>query len=195
MLELGSGGGNNAVHLAPFFELTLTDISESMLQVSRRANPDAEHVAGDMRTLRLGREFDAVVIHDAITYMTTGHDLRLALENAYRHCRPGGVALFIPDATRENFVAQTSEGGHDDQGRGLRYLIWAFDPDLSDTTYVEYFSLILREGAETMTFEHERHLFGLFAHDDWLRWLREIGFDATSLRDEWARDVFIGRKR
>ncbi|HZX68283.1 MAG TPA: class I SAM-dependent methyltransferase, partial [Candidatus Elarobacter sp.] len=85
VLELGSGGGNNAVHLAPFFELTLTDISESMLQVSRRANPDAEHVAGDMRTLRLGREFDAVVIHDAITYMTTGHDLRLALENAYRH--------------------------------------------------------------------------------------------------------------
>jgi SAM-dependent methyltransferase len=194
VLELGSGGGNNAKHLATDFTLTLVDVAEPMLAVSRTLNPGCEHVAGDLRTVSLDRTFDAVVIHDAIMYMTTEHDLRLALANAYRHCRPGGVALFVPDATRENFVAQTSDGGHDGEGRGLRYLIWAFDPDPSDTTYVEYFSLMLREGAETMTFEHERHLFGLFGHDDWLRWMQEIGFDAKSIRDEWGRDVFIGRK-
>jgi SAM-dependent methyltransferase len=194
VLELGSGGGNNAKHLAPDFALTLVDVAEPMLAVSRNLNPGCEHVAGDMRTVRLGRTFDAVVIHDAIMYMTSEADLRLALANAYQHCREGGVAIFIPDFTRENFDAQTSEGGHDAGGRGLRYLIWAFDPDPADTTYVEYFSLMLREGADTMTFEHERHLFGLFGHDDWLRWLREIGFDATSIRDDWGRDVFIGRK-
>ena len=35
-----------------------------------------------LRTLRLGRAFDVVFIHDAIDYMTTHHDLRLALETA-----------------------------------------------------------------------------------------------------------------
>jgi len=42
-----------------------------MLELSRTINPEAEHILGDMRTLRLGRTFDAVLIHDAICYMTT----------------------------------------------------------------------------------------------------------------------------
>ncbi len=33
---------------------------------SRELNPDCEHVLGDMRTLRLGRTFDAVFVHDAV---------------------------------------------------------------------------------------------------------------------------------
>ena len=41
-----------------------------MLELSRTLNPDCEHLEGDMRTLRLGRTFDAVLIHDAVMYMT-----------------------------------------------------------------------------------------------------------------------------
>ncbi len=59
VLELGSGGGNNAVHLKASFVTTLTDLSEEMLDVSRRLNPECHHHQGDMRTLRLGRTFDA----------------------------------------------------------------------------------------------------------------------------------------
>src|ERR1700746_2816884 len=50
VLELGSGGGHNAVHLKSRFRLTLVDLSEDMLAVSRRLNPDCEHHQGDMRT-------------------------------------------------------------------------------------------------------------------------------------------------
>src|SRR5690348_819924 len=60
VLELGSGGGNNALHLKEHFEMTLTDVSSGMLEVSRKLNPELEHIEGDMRTLRLGRTFDAV---------------------------------------------------------------------------------------------------------------------------------------
>ena len=35
------------------------------------------------------------------------------MSNAYRHCRAGGVALFVPDCVRETFVAETRHGGHD----------------------------------------------------------------------------------
>ena len=76
VLELGSGGGNNASHLKAHFRLTLVDRSPQMLEVSRRLNPECEHVEGDMRSVRLGRTFDAVFVHDAIAYMTTEDDLR-----------------------------------------------------------------------------------------------------------------------
>ena len=49
LLELGSGGGSLAHHLGHQFKLTLTDLSEGMLAESRAINPEAEHVAGDMR--------------------------------------------------------------------------------------------------------------------------------------------------
>src|SRR6186713_2050493 len=60
LLELGSGGGNNASHLKAHFELTLVDSSRGMLDVSRALNPTCEHVEGDMRTIRLRRQFDRV---------------------------------------------------------------------------------------------------------------------------------------
>ena len=134
VLELGSGGGNNAFHLKGEFEMTLVDLSEDMLAVSRQLNPDCEHFQGDMRTLRLGRSFDAVFVHDAIDYMTTEADLRQAVATAYEHCRVGGVAVFVPDDIAENFEPDTDHGGHDaPDGRGARYLEWSTDPDPDDT--------------------------------------------------------------
>ena len=47
-----------------------------MLALSATLNPECEHLEGDMRTLRLGRTFDVVFIHDAISYLTTEDDLR-----------------------------------------------------------------------------------------------------------------------
>src|SRR5687768_9071191 len=78
LLELGSGGGNNASHLKARFAMTLVDPSAGMLEHSRRLNPECEHVQGDMRDVRLGREFDAVFVHDAVCYMTTEADVRAA---------------------------------------------------------------------------------------------------------------------
>src|SRR5262245_43962595 len=70
LLELGCGGGNNALHLKNHFaQCTLTDLSPAMLAMSQALNPECEHVLNDMRDLRLGRLFDVVFIHDAIDYM------------------------------------------------------------------------------------------------------------------------------
>ena len=116
LLELGSGGGNNALHMKRRFpRLLLTDVSQGMLAVSRALNPECEHRHGDMRTLRVGRTFDAVFVHDAVCYMTTEADLRRAMETAWVHCRPGGAVLFAPDYVRENFPGPlTDDGGCDE---------------------------------------------------------------------------------
>ena len=147
LLELGCGGGNNAWHMKTHFQLTLTDISPNMLELSRSINPECEHVLGDMRTLRLGRVFDVVFIHDAIDYLTTLAELSQAIETAWIHCRPGGVALFAPDTLRETFKPDTSHGGSDGATRGMRYLEWTWDPDPSDDTYLTDYVYLLRNEA------------------------------------------------
>jgi len=181
LLELGCGGGNNASHLKRRFECTLTDVSPAMLDVSRGLNPECEHVEGDMRTLRLGRTFDAVLVHDAIVYMTTEADLRAVFETAFEHLAPGGVAVFLPDSVRETFVEQTRHGGHDGGGRSLRYLEWTYDPDPADGTYEVDFALALREGGTTRVV-HEHFVEGLFAEAEWVAWLRAAGFEARVAR-------------
>ncbi len=194
VLELGSGGGNNALYLKSKFEMTLVDQSPQMLAVSRALNTECEHREGDMRTLDLRRTFDAVFIHDAIAYMTSAADLQAAIGTAYRHCRRGGVALFVPDCVRESFVAETMHGGRDGDGRSLRYLQWTVDPDPSDTTYRTDFAILLRDRRGDARIVHDSHIEGIFARAEWLRWLRETGFEPSTLRDEWGRDVFLAKR-
>jgi len=181
LLELGAGGGNNASHLKARFRMTLTDRSPAMLDVSRRLNPECEHIEGDMRTLRLNRQFDAVFVHDAVAYMTTESDVRAAIETTFIHCAPGGSALIAPDHLRETFQPSTDHGGHDDGLRGLRYLQWTWDPDPLDTTYTVDYAYLLRDADGAVRVERDRHLEGLFARAQWLTWLSEAGFDPRAV--------------
>jgi len=176
LLELGSGGGNNASHLKARFKMVLVDRSAGMLELSRALNPECEHVEGDMRNVRLGRQFNAVFVHDAIVYMTTEDDLRRAMETAYVHCKPGGAALFAPDHVRENFRPSTDHGGHDGVDCGLRYLEWTWDPDPTDNSYVVDYAYLLRHSDGSVQVEWDRHVEGLFARADWLRLLADVGF-------------------
>jgi SAM-dependent methyltransferase len=159
LLELGSGGGNMASHYKRrLASVTLTDLSADMLVLSRTINPELEHIQGDMRTLRLGRTFDAVLVHDAVMYLTSEADVRQAMETAYVHLRPGGVALFAPDFVKETFRPQTDHG---------------------DTSCVADFAYLFREGDGPPWCETDRHVVGIFSREVWLRLLAEVGFQAT----------------
>lgn len=133
LLELGAGAGSLAYHLKGELELKLTDRSQRMLDVSKRVNPECAHLLGDMRTLDLGRTFDLVLVHDAIMYATDQESLKEVLVTAFRHLRPGGGAVLVPDCVRETFEPGTTTGGEDGpDGQASRYLQWNWDPDPSD---------------------------------------------------------------
>lgn len=200
VLELGSGGGHNAVHLKGRFDLTLVDLSAEMLAMSRRLNPGCAHVQGDMRTVRLGRTFDAVFVHDAVEYMTTEAELRQAVETAFVHCRPGGVAVFVPDHTAETFEASSDHGGADDDaGRGVRYLEWTWDPDPADSSVQTEYAFLLRDADGSVRVVHESHRTGLFGGELWLRLLADAGFRPDSVterttEDRTPRELFVGHR-
>jgi SAM-dependent methyltransferase len=192
-LELGSGGGNNASHMKQHLrEMVLVDVSPGMLAMSRALNPELTHYQGDMRTMRLERQFDAVFVHDAICYMTTESDLRKAIDTAFVHCKPGGVALFCPDYISENFESGTDRGGVDAGTRGMRWLEWRWDPDPGDSTYLVDYACLLREPDGSTHVEHDHHVEGLFPRDVWLRLLRESGFEPLTLPLELS-DVEPGK--
>jgi SAM-dependent methyltransferase len=186
VLELGSGGGNNASHLKRHFTLTLVDRSPEMLALSRGLNPQVEHIEGDMRSVRLGRTFDAVFVHDALAYILTEPDLHAVFETAAIHCRPGGSAVFVPDYVQETFQPRTSHGGHDSEegDRGLRYLEWVRADPSDPTRHVVDFAYLLREG-ERVRVEHDRHVCGLFPKETWLRGLDAAGFDVEAVEPEF----------
>ncbi len=178
VLELGSGGGNNASHMKKRFRMTLVDLSSGMLDVSRALNPECEHVQGDMRTVRLGRTFDAVFVHDAIMYMATEEDLARAILTAAEHVAPGGVALLVPDETAENYRPNTHHGGHDGDGRAMRYLQW--DAPARDDTAQTTMVYVMRDG-DGLTIEHDVWTYGLFPRATWMRLITEAGLEPRSL--------------
>jgi SAM-dependent methyltransferase len=201
IVELGSGGGNNASHLKRRYRLTLVDRAPGMLAVSARLNPECEHVEGDMRTIRLGQTFDAVFVHDAISYITTEEDLRAVFATAFVHCRPGGAALFVPDFVRETFAEGVEHGGHDGNDRALRYLEWHWDPDPTDTTYVMDLAYLLRLPDGSIDPRHDHHICGLFPRARWLGLLEETGFEpeavplTADLDESFGREGFVGVRK
>jgi SAM-dependent methyltransferase len=200
VLELGSGGGHNASHMKGRYAMVLVDLSPGMQSVSRALNPECEHIIGDMRAIRLDRVFDAVFVHDAVCYMTTESDLRMAIATAFVHCAPGGAALFAPDFVAENFRPSTDHGGSDGASRGLRWLEWVWDPDPTDTTYVVDYAYLLRAADGTVRVEHDRHVEGLFTRAQWLRLLADAGFQARSVPFEHSdlepgsHEVFVAKR-
>jgi SAM-dependent methyltransferase len=203
VLDLGSGGGHVALHLKAGRSMTLVDASAQMLAASRRLNPECTHVQGDMRSVRLGRTFDAVLVHDAVDYVTSSGDLRLVIETAFAHCRPGGLAAFAPDHTAETFRASTGAGGGGDDGSGRHasFRERTSDPDPADEWILAEYEFTLREADGTVRVIPEAHRLGSFRRDTWLRLLTSAGFHpetragvAAGSGDRASRVIFVGHR-
>lgn len=195
LLELGCGAGHNASYLKAAFRCTLTDLSPAMLALSREINPECDHALGDMRTLRLDRVFDAVFVHDAVTYMLTEDDLRAAAATAFVHTRPGGVAVFLTDVVKETFHEDTEHFSGDDGDRSMRCTMWSWDPDPDDTLCCTEFGFLLRENGEVRAVL-DRHIEGVFPEATWERVLAEAGFEVTPRQTPvTGGEMFVCRRR
>jgi SAM-dependent methyltransferase len=183
LLNLGCGGGHNDHTLKNHFRLTGTDLSEDMLALARRRNPDVTYLPGDMRTLRLGETFDAVVAFDSMNYMLTEDDLRAAFKTAFLHLKPDGVFV-----TYQEIIPQTFEQNrlkHQAGAEGDVEIVFIenwYDPDPTDTTVEATFVYLIRRGGR-LHIETDHHLCGIFRTETWLTLLRETGFDVKEVKN------------
>ena len=104
VLELGCGTGAHAEHLARMgYSVHGVDLSETMLAgaAARKAGLPADLARrlsfgkGDVRTVRTGETYDAVIsLFHVMSYQTTNADLAAAFGTAAAHLAPGGLFLF-----------------------------------------------------------------------------------------------------
>jgi SAM-dependent methyltransferase len=104
LVELGCGTGAHAAELASLgYEVVGVDMSDGMLAAAAARKAElpavqAERIAfshGDARSVRLGRQFGAVVsLFHVISYQTSNSDLTAAFATASAHLEPGGVFVF-----------------------------------------------------------------------------------------------------
>jgi len=201
MLDLGAGAGHLAFFLKKEMDLTLVDLSPEMLALSRKINPECEHIVGDYYSVRLGRQFDTVLFNDAVNYVAEEKDLRRAVETAFVHCAPGGAALFCPDVLRETFTPETFCKSNNDGDRSLRSLVWRRELEPTCDHYImEIVHLMLGKEEGEVKVVHDRHRMGAFSRAVWLTNLERAGFQPRCIsvrigaQKEIVRDVFLGSK-
>lgn len=180
MLNIGCGGGKNAFNLKRYYDVTGLDLSPKMLELAYELNPECEFVQGDMRTFSLQRIFDAVLVDDAVAYMTSRADLKSTFAAAWTHLRPGGVMVVSPDDTKETFVqnhtAVTPAVGKREQTNiEVMFVENSYDPNPEDDHHEGTMVYLIREDGK-LRIEMDHHILGLFALDVWRQTLAEVGF-------------------
>ena len=131
LLELGSGGGNNASHMKQHYrEMVLVDMSSGMLAMSRALNPELAHYRGRhadgaaRQAVRRGFRARCHLLHDDRVGSSEGH--RNCLR---RTASPAAWRCSAPTTSRRTSRAGTDHGGEDAGTRGMRWLEWQWDPD------------------------------------------------------------------
>jgi len=181
LLNLGCGGGKNAHNLKRHYEVTGLDLSLAMLANARTLNPECTFVQGDMREFSLPTRFDAILIDDAVSYMTSKEDLRRLFRAAYRHLEAGGVMVVSPDGTKETFEQNETRVFHAEakakpEGVDVVFIENNYDPDPTDDTYDGLILYLIRENGK-LRVEVDHHTLGIFAADVWPTLLREVGYE------------------
>lgn len=190
LLDIGCGGGKNVLNLKQQFDVTGVDLSPTMLAQARALNPECVFVQGDMRTLRLGRTFDAVLMDDAISYMNCLGDFVAAFRTAHAHLNPGGVLIATPDVTTETFRQNdTSSTTASRDGLDVVFVENVYDPDPTDEQYETTVLYLIREHGH-LRIKADHWTLGLFSLDTWRQVLRDTGFEVHEGRYSSGEDEY-----
>jgi hypothetical protein len=175
-----------------------------MLTKARIAHPDIEYLEGDMRTLRLNRRFDAVVIPDSIDYMASPDDLWQAIQTAVTHLKSNGVLLVVAK-TEETFQNNNFAYTGEKDGVHVTLLENNYINPFLPNTYEATFVYLIRQQGE-LTIHTDRHVLGLFSLATWEKMFNdfELSIQKTNLNGiydkyllgegEYPLIVFVGQK-
>ena len=189
LLHLGCGGGHNDYVFKKHFKVTSVDISEGMLTLAKKLNPEVSYQYGDMRTIQLEEKYDAVTILDSINYIKTVEDLQSTFVTTYEHLKPGGVFLtFVEQIAGQFKQNNTTFSTHSQSDVEITFIENDYDPDPTDTSYEATFIYLIRVGGK-LEVHTDRHLCGIFKLKTWLKLLKEVGFKV--IQNKLEHSTFI----
>lgn len=179
LLNLGCGTGHHDFGLKQYFQITGIDLSETMLAMARKLNPEVNYQLGDFTKLDLNQRYDAITILDAVDYILSEQDLQHVIQTAYDLLNPGGVVLIFPDDVKDHFQNNhvfTETRERDDIQ--ITYIENMVDLNPQDTQCeVTYIYLIRQAGQLEVEIDH--HVCGLFSLSSWQQLFKTAGFELT----------------
>ncbi|MFD2998836.1 class I SAM-dependent DNA methyltransferase [Pontibacter toksunensis] len=102
ILNLGCGTGkHDYIFAEKGYDVTGVDMSAGMIDIAKESAKErnlkgsVDFVEGDIREIKLNREYDVVLaLFHVMSYQTSNEDLLSAFETAYTHLKPGGILIF-----------------------------------------------------------------------------------------------------
>ncbi len=165
LLHLGSGAGGMDWVFKRHFTITGVDISSGMIAKARSKHPDIEYIEGDIRSLRLNRKFDAVIIPDCIDYMLTLDDLDKAIKTAVHHLKLSGILLVV-GKTLETFHNNNFAYTCEKYGIHITLLENKYTNPSTRNSYEATLIYLIRQ-QEKLSVHMDRHVLGLFSQENW----------------------------
>lgn len=198
ILDLGCGTGNHAIPLAQRgHEMLGVDRSQGMLDAARgksASQPGVSFASGDVRTVRLDRRFDAVIMMFAVLgYQCTNADLMATLDTVRRHLDKGGLFIFdiwYGPAVLIDRPGQRTRIIDTDTGRIIRTTDSVLDVNVHRCTVT--FHVLSLEGNQVVAEDREEHSMRYFFPLELELALSQAGLSLTALRAFPDYDTPIG---
>jgi SAM-dependent methyltransferase len=190
LLEFGSGTGKHGRLLAGRgYSVAGIERSEEMA-AQAQASPGFICRQGDIRSVSLGRTFDAVLaLFHVVSYQVSNSDVSAVLENAARHLEPGGIFFFDVWYTpavlvqRPEVRVKRMSDDHSDVTRLAEPVIWPGENRV-DVNYTIFIHEKASGAYETFSETHSMRHFSLPELD---LFAKHSGF-----RREGAEEFFSG---
>lgn len=175
LLDVACGTGGHAHYLNESFQVTGFDINPEMLSIAQEKLPEMEFIHGDMKEMKLEREFDVIIcLFSAINYNTNLNELYETIKRFYDHLKLGGIFIFDLGFCTENW----EEGRMlvDAVVEGDLQLARISQSRLQEGVFNANFVFLVKEDGK-MDFEIDQHQIGVFSTLDVKKTLKNIGFD------------------
>ena len=193
LLDVACGTGRHLQLLRTDFEVEGVDIDEGLLAVARERLRTVPLHVGDMRTMHLGRRFDAVTcLFSAIGHLKDVSELDRAIASMASHVEPGGVLIVEPWLEPHLWVT------------GRLHLLTVDEPDLKiarvtvpsqrgTTSILDFHYLVATpDGVKALD---ERMALQLFTSGEQLQAFERAGLEVEHDPEGLiGRGLFIGRK-
>ena len=196
LLDVACGTGAHLVEMQRWYAVEGVDLSPAMLAVARTRLPGIPLHEGDMRTLDLGKTFDAVTcLFSSIGYMTDPAGMRAAIARLAAHVAPGGVLIVDgwvrPDRWLDNFRPDSPDVASDDEVTVVRLSYSRRDGSITE---LEMHHLVQTD--DGIEYFMEPHRLRLTETGEYVSAVTDAGLQARVIPDYMPnRDRIVGIRR